>query len=177
MDNKDDKIYKRFFITAIFVLILIAAAGLILIWKSGISFLKEKEVSKNQPVKNIAVKSFPKGELPSGLPSDIPLEKDAQVLRNEKVTIGNETTFRRVFVSDRSLEENKKIYLEYLNKNGWEAADSRSPEGFAVLIGNKSENNQRLRIVISKLKAPAGAEIALTGSEVDITLTEVAAKE
>lgn len=183
MENQEEtKSTRTFFRNPAFViavLLLAALAAGVLMWQEWDkkSIQEENGSIQKLPVQKPVVKTFPADELPSGLPSDIPLEADAQVLRNERVTAekveGTEVQARRVFVSNRSVEENATLYLEYLTQNGWEVADSESPEGFVVLIGQKLDGAQILRIVIAKLEAPPGAEIALTGSEVDITFTEL----
>ena len=160
-------------ILSIFLIITVLLFSLFVWQKQS----KNKMVANQSQLPLVVIKRLDKNQLPEGLPQNIPIESDAQILKNEKITTekpaGKEIEWRRAFISKYTLEENKNIYLDYLKQNDWNIINSNSPEGFEVLIGQRNNNNQILRIVISKIKTPPGAEIAITGSEVDITLTEI----
>ena len=173
-DTNTNKYNKPVALILSIVLIITVLLFSLFVWQKQ---SKNKMVANQSQLPLVVIKRLDKNQLPEGLPQNIPIESDAQILKNEKITtekpVGKEIEWRHAFISKYTLEENKNIYLDYLKQNGWNIINSNSPDGFEVLIGQRNNNNQILRIVISKIKTPPGAEIAITGSEVDITLTEI----
>lgn len=74
------------------------------------------------PVKPVnKIENIKSTELPKGVPSDLPLEKDAKVLSNYNATSpdGTKVQATRSFESAKTAQANFDLYKDYLAKNKW----------------------------------------------------------
>ena len=156
--------------------IIIAAAGFLTFLlarsqeavKPTIPNMTEGETEFNSATQtpNIVKEEVDTKNLPEALPSDLPLEAEAEVKENSVVSSPDKpgvTQYTRKYTSQKSLDENYEIYKDYLQKNGWNILTSIEEDGLRSLIAANADNSKQMFVTIS--------ENSLTGEvTVDVTI-------
>lgn len=90
-------------------------------------------------------------ELPGDLPKDLPVEADAFIIRNEIVHYNksNEVHSTRVYVSEKSTEENFLLFEKYLNNNGWKILAKLDQPDLKYLVAQNNKMEGVLQFNIS----------------------------
>ncbi|MBL8030206.1 MAG: hypothetical protein JNN11_03085 [Candidatus Doudnabacteria bacterium] len=91
----------------------------------------------------------PAQTLPEGFVVGFPLEANAVVLNNTSANTAVGLQSSRMFVSKKSVEENYKIYSDYLTKNKWKVLASVNDTSLKS-ISAESPKRERLDLAISK---------------------------
>ena len=120
MDNDNPK-----FIPVIIILFGVAVGIFIYIWNSS----KNPKAVVEEPKQEFERKAEQFGAeiLPQGLPTDLPIEDGSVVVSNEivKVTTPDgkqEEQVVRAYLSAKTVEENLKIYKDYVLAKGWQVS-------------------------------------------------------
>lgn len=94
----------------------------------------------------------PEDKVPEAIPSDIPLPTNALVIDNfTKNNSDGSRKSQRSFETNLSIEENVRIYSNYMRSNSWIMGEQPiSQSGISIITGTK--DNQNLTIVISENK-------------------------
>jgi hypothetical protein len=110
---------KRFWVWLAVVIVMIALAVCLVFWKNN-------GVPKVTP-KSTVIANVPSGQLPAGLPSNIPLEKGAPVVSNfNAATQNGQVQATRSFKSSKTAAQNISLYAGFLANpaNGWKVITS-----------------------------------------------------
>ncbi|MHA1868415.1 MAG: hypothetical protein ACTSXD_10270 [Candidatus Heimdallarchaeaceae archaeon] len=148
---------KIYWIILIFLVVLLSALIVFyFFFKKGeiseIRSTKEKTISSVFSTPPVVVHKINKNTLPDDIPSDIPLEKDALILENKIISLPDQPgtiQYTRKFISKKTLEENYKIYRNFIDRNDWDLISSVKKKYLISLSAMKSKNKQLL-ITISK---------------------------
>lgn len=145
-------------ISAIIILgiVLLALVGLWALKKDKqekkVTNLSENNTTSEDGPKNVLPykeKDVPAESLPEGFVQGFPLEQNSVVLNNSSANTASGLQSSRMFVSKKSLEENYKIYSEYLTKNKWKVLTSVNNSDLKS-ISAAGPKGERLDLVISK---------------------------
>lgn len=92
------------------------------------------------------------GDLPPNLPSNLPLEEGAVLMRNEIVTVppGNEVQSVRTYLSKESVADNTTIFRKYLKDNGWLIVIDQNNQDFGLLMAEKPDKKGTFKFSVSK---------------------------
>lgn len=137
------------------VMIIIVLVAIYLVFGNSIKniswFKNPSDSQKVEPTTKPVTDQIPQNQLPSALPSDIPIEKDAVISRNEVVRLPNgEIQYIRKFISKKTVAENYKIYKAYIsNTLKWTIKVDTNTATFASLMADKDESGV-LGVIISK---------------------------
>lgn len=137
-------------IKIIITLLVIILIG-VFVWRTYFR-TQEEPVAGTTIAEDFVVESVPQNELPSKLPQNIPQEEDAPIIRNEiiKVSQGVETQYLRTYYSAKSVEENVKIFRDFLAKDGWKIVGEKVEENFAVFMAKKESETGDFKLTISE---------------------------
>lgn len=83
--------------------------------------IKPESNSEPSPIQPV-IQRIAFDQLPEGFPKDIPLEKGAEILQNYSFynsDVPSKKQATREFISSNNLNQNLKIYQQYLQKNDW----------------------------------------------------------
>ncbi len=124
---------------------------------------KPEVPAKVDPMK-VEKKDVPTNQVPDNFPLDIPIEKGAKITQNYNSTAENGLyQATRAFVTVKSLDENFKLYSDYLSQNGWKLISSLNQDNLKVLAATKGKSN--LQITMSLNTANQSRTIEVSYSE------------
>jgi len=84
-------------------------------------------------------------QLPTGMPSSIPVEAGAKILENSNSTTSNNALqATRVFESKKTLAENYAIYEKFLTDNNWNVVTRLSEGNNRVLAGRSGQSTLQI---------------------------------
>lgn len=149
------------------VLILLGALGFV----SYKYYLLQKVVSpktseqqKSGPpeqVKEITKKDIDASKAPDRFPVDVPIEAGAKITQNYNAQAPDgRYQATRVFETNKTLDENFKIYQDYLKQKDWEIKSTENKENYKMLFGSKT--GQQLQISIDYNKDFKISTVSLT---------------
>ena len=90
----------------------------------------------------------PPAQAPTGFPTDIPIEKNAQIIQNYNATANGLIQATRTFITKQTLADNFTLYSNYLKNSGrtvTNSLDLSTDKGLAA-----TRNNSNLQITISQ---------------------------
>lgn len=92
------------------------------------------------------------------------MESGAKIVQNYNATT-NTGLFQatRVFETSKSLDENLKIYSDFINKNGWKLISSLNQANIKALAAQKNKGN--LQITLSENTQTKVKTVSITYSE------------
>ena len=140
---------KKNSVIIVIVIVIVALLGLWALSKWQKSPLKntnsttEVQPTATNPVKVTNVES---SQLPAQFPTDFPLEKGAQVLKNDNSENAQAFEATRQFVSAKTLSENFKIYSDYLKQNKWEITGTSDTPNIKSLSAQKGSSSVTVSI-------------------------------
>jgi len=149
--------------TLLVVLVLLVAGFLIFGSYQTVKIKKPSEPAIQSTSPPESIKQIPPEKLPSFFPAKIPLEKNAQVLQNYSQIIGNKEQSTRQFISQKSLEENFKLYKKYLIDDKWEIINVTEGAEINSLSAKKAPNNLNITISQNKQTNQVIVDITLVG--------------
>lgn len=117
----------------------------------------------SQPMKVVQT-DVPVTKTPDSFPVNIPMEKDAKITQNYNAKAENGLyQATRVFESVKSLDENFKIYSDYINSNGWKLVSSLNQENLKALAAQKDKGN--LQVTLNENSQTHIKTVSVTYSE------------
>ena len=130
----------------------------------------EPENNQNQSIdesinEDLKVAKVPTGELPAGIPANIPLEENALIVQNDVITApaeSGQTQYTRKFVSNKSLDENYEIYKEFIAANNWEVVSVTDEATLKSLIAVNPDKTEQLFITVSENTISGEVTVDLT---------------
>lgn len=155
-DQDQYQLYKLLVLVAVLFGLLFVAiqlSGRPLNSNNATNVTKNTEKSKN------ITTEVPSDQLPQGLPSNLPIEKDVQITNNT-TTRTPEGTFSstRTYLSTKSLAENYSIFANYFKSNKWEIiSDIDNPDykflaaqqGYKTILVNLNLTPQSEKTTVS----------------------------
>lgn len=114
----------------------------------------------------VETKDVPTSQFPENFPTDLPIEKGAEVTQNYTATT-NDGRFQatRTFQTAKTLDENYKIYRDYSLKNGWELGTGVDQENIKVVTATKG--NLTMTVTISQSTSSQAKTVNITITEVN----------
>ncbi len=92
------------------------------------------------PAVTVTKKQVETAKLPSGLPSDVPIEAGAKILQNYTATTSDgKIQATRIFETSKSLDDNAKVYTDYLVKNNWKITTKTTIERLRSIAAVKGD--------------------------------------
>lgn len=86
---------------------------------------------------------------PDKFPDSVPIESGVKIIQNYSATAINGTyQATRVFETNKTLDENLKIYTDYLKKNGWTISDTINQLTYKAVFGTKG--TQQLQVTLNQ---------------------------
>lgn len=141
----------------LYVILAIAVIATVIFFAKSYIFklLKPKvEVPANTSGGNININTerIEIDKLPPNLPADLPIEKEAAVIRNEIVNIaeGAETQHVRTYYSKKTPEILFTDYKSYFEKNNWQIVFELNDKDSKLLAVNRNETGENIRVDITK---------------------------
>lgn len=158
------------------ILLLIAAA----------LYYSKNYKNTNQPKNDLTpkilyVQKFENNKISPYLPKDILKEKEINILENKLVVYEKNIQNQKIIetksilklISNNSKKNNEDFYINYLNQNFWEIERVKSDSDYFILIGKKPQDKEVIQIIITNIPKPDGADIYLSGSQIEIVLTKI----
>ena len=127
---------KFYWLIALLVVLLAGAAGFKLAQKFSVGKPSGQPLVSQHD--NVQKQEIPKDVLPTRFPADFPVEKDAVVEQNYS-SVSDKGNFQatRSYKSTQSLNENEKIFTEYLKKNSWTVSATKKTSNLFVISAVK----------------------------------------
>lgn len=91
-------------------------------------------------------------KLPDDFPTDIPIEKGADIKQSYSLNYAGQKQLTIVFQSTKTVKENYVLYAEYLKKQGWGVVRNEANNNF--LYGKK--DNSEISVVITENEVIVG---------------------
>ncbi len=105
----------------------------------------------------------PTTRLPDKLPADIPQEPGAKVTQNYTATTNDgRLQSTRVFETAKTLDENVKIYTDYLKKNGWTIGAGADLKDVKAISASKGDLALQITIAQNNVNQIKTVNISLT---------------
>ncbi len=137
---------------SIFIIVILFLVGLGVVFYMW-STRRKKPVVKEEPKIEFSreAEQFGSEVLPQGLPEDLPIEEGSVVISNEivKVTTPDgktENQVVRAYLSAKTIEENVKIYKDYVLSKGWQVSGEINPSKDLNIFLSSDPNNPKERI-------------------------------
>lgn len=127
----------------------------------GKSMDGDKMANNNPP--GVTTKEVSKEQLPDKIPSNLPIETGAKVTQNYTSTNSSgDFQSTRVYESKKTIDENKRIYLDYLKNNGWKVVASLEESDNKVFTAVKGDLQMQLTINQSTASKTVMVEVTIT---------------
>lgn len=125
--------------------------------------LKDKNPESAQTADQIPLNAktdVPVSQLPKNIPTDLPQEEDVSVVDNYNVAMqGGGDEGARMYLTKKSIDENVKIYSDYLEQKGWVDISLRSYPNLKVISAKKGSQNMLINISDSQDKKTSTVSI------------------
>lgn len=110
---------------------------------------------------SVVKKEVDASQTPSGFPAEIPIEAGAAIVQNYEAEISDgRHQATRVFQSSKTVAENYELYLDFMNKDGWEVQSQSQAETVASLYGVKA--GSELTVSITKNTVTGAVTVGLS---------------
>lgn len=114
------------------------------------------------PAGEIELRHISRSQLPAVFPDDFPFEKDVLVTDSFTTKAGeNGIQYVFQFISKNGLDENLKLYEDYLNKNQWSVVNKFSSGGTRALSARQLDQEVSLQITISRNQVTGDVSVQL----------------
>ena len=150
------------------VVLVIVVVVLVALWISGVAKnpITSGPVASPTPNPNRTPATIvqPSGSvLPSGFPSDIPIEVGATITQNYSTTnpLGQPIAVRE-FVSKSSMAANLTLYKTSLAASGWTITNTVDASDQKIIDATKGNNNVRVRIYTNAGKVTVTIQVTTT---------------
>lgn len=129
--------------------ILMVLAGIVVIAVAVVVIMKAMKNSENQPEPErsleVSKTSLSADKFPSYLPQNLPLEKDAKILKNEDSTTNDgRKQSTRSYETKKTQADNLRIFTQYMKTNGWAISATVDNAEYKMVTGRKG--NERLHV-------------------------------
>ncbi len=136
-------------------IVILGVAAIVIIIFTYVYFIKDKEAAlENKGPKTFGdlVQVVDPAELPGSMPTDMPIEKDVPLFRNEMVYFSNRGEIHAVrsYYTARPQEEVFAEFAEYFNSNKWEPLSAIDDENVKFLLARKEGVDGVVQVNISK---------------------------
>ena len=141
-DNNENEIDIKKVLVFIIVVALIVTAGIVY-WTQ---FRGGQDI-----VVPVDVTNLDENKLPVGIPKDLPMEENAQILQNyeAKEQDSNNLQSTRQYISQKSLQENFDLYKKYLEDNNWVILTATDMDDLKGIMA-KNNSGEIMDITFSK---------------------------
>ena len=135
-------------------LVLAIVVVLFLVKSRGPNSPATNQQTQNQqgPPLALDIKDVNEKVVPEGLPSNLPMEAGAKVLQNYSGSnpANSDKYAIRVFVSNKTIQQNFEIYKKYASENGWAITSSVDQAAIPnVKSFSATKANAKLDVLIS----------------------------
>lgn len=115
-----------------------------------ISYINKNNSKDDQSAAEIGTKlDVPKDQLPEALPANLPQEENTTVVDNYTVPLENgREEGARLYVTNKTVDENVTIYNDFLKSDGWSEISNKSFDNLKIITGSKGE--ERILVNISQ---------------------------
>jgi len=148
------------------LLLLIALVALaiiiaVILWQQK----KDKAPAQtNENIGNIQVKAIEPGDVPGGLPENLPIEPGSEVLQNYQATAnGDRIQGTRKFTTKKPLASAIKTYTDFFKASAWVVVDEQNGDGYQTVLLRR--NDSTVLVVVRE-------DAAAKKNVVEITLSE-----
>ena len=104
-------------------------------------------------------------EMPTDFPSNIPVEKGAEVQQSYGLNYDGQKQLSIVFLSAKTVEENFALYKDFLEKENWNIYNKYESPEISSLYGYGAKESNEINIAISE-----NTSVASTKSQVSISV-------
>ncbi len=124
---------------------------------------KDQQISERQL--NVRKEEVKKDQLPKDFPANLPIEEGATITQNYNATSADGTfQATRVFETKKSLDENYKIYQNYLQANGWKIQADLKQDNYQMLLGVKEGSSLQVSINKNSVNGISTVDISYSKS-------------
>ncbi|GEM_PF-2362362 len=111
------------------------------------NILQPTEDPKDPP--SAKKQELPPSTIPQEFPKTIPLEQGGAVLQNYNASVGGiKEQSTRVFVTQKSLDENQAMYARFFKDNGWTIVNTIVGKTYRILSATK--NGERIVVIVDE---------------------------
>ena len=151
---------RLIWVFVIIAAVAIVATGIAALWYKQQSFQSGETKSSQITKKSISVE-----KVPENFPAGLPLETGAKVTQNYTATTatgGVQAT--REFETKKTLDENYKLYQDYLKKNDWQFSGGTNQPDLKVISADKGDLHITITINNNTVTKVKTVEITVTQS-------------
>lgn len=117
-----------------------------------------KSVNNQPPKVQVSQTAVESTKLPEKFPTDLPLETGAKVTQNyTATTVSGVMQSTRVYETKKTLDENYKIYKDYLKKASWSIENDINEATRKILVASKGDS--QMTIVMNKSETVSTIEL------------------
>ncbi len=148
---------RLFFATAI-ALVLFSNVAVFVYFYHSLWYKSESAIVLSKPVSEQLIVSAPVSneepiktdfgiKLPDGFPSDIPIEQGVGIRQGYALDYGIKKQYTVVFLSLKTVTENRLLYEAYLDKNGWGILNKQDDDVLVALYATKAQDDISVTVI------------------------------
>ena len=99
---------------------------------------------------------------PTDFPTDIPIEKGAQVQQSYSLNYAGQKQLTMVFLSSKTVKENYSLYAGFLKTQGWNVSNTYQNSALSSLYGTKGNTAINITISENTMSAPAKSQVSIS---------------
>ncbi len=99
---------------------------------------------------------------PTDFPTDIPVEKGAQVQQSYGLDYAGQKQLTMVFLSSKTVKENYFLYAGFLKTQGWNVSNTYQKSALSSLYGTKGDTSVNVTISENTMTAPAKSQVSIS---------------
>ncbi len=146
-DNGSAGAYKGIIIPILGIFIILGT--IYFIYKNDLYKIKPIDNNKTEEVIKVPQKKDFGTTTPEDFPSNIPIEKDTKVEQSYSLNYAGQKQLTIVFQSNKTVEENYRIYTEFFKKQNWSISNKYENPQVSSLYGVKENND--INVTISEI--------------------------
>jgi len=166
--NMENKTKTEALVLIAIILIATAGFGIYIFQKNKKVVTVPPTQNIEQPVvkENIVTESQPQEpqktefgtEMPTDFPSNIPVEKGAEVQQSYGLNYDSQKQLSIVFLSTKTVEENFALYKDFLEKQNWNIYNKYESPEISSLYGYGTKESNEINVTISENTSNASAK-------------------
>lgn len=166
MENKTNQSKNLVDTNQLFKLLVMVAALLCLLFVAyKLAMLGGKKPVSVQPAQ-VEKTNVEFTKLPEKFPTNIPLEKDSRVIQNFNTTTPDgQFQAVRTFETAKSLDENLKLYTDFLKKEGWQIVATVDKPAYKMITGQLGSKFISISIDDNKVTEKKSVSISYTENQ------------
>ena len=111
----------------------------------------------------VEIKKVDESQLPDQFPAEIPLEAGAQVTGNYTATTPDgRFQATRSFETKKTLEENLRIYQDFLKSHGWTITSTINQTQLKAILATKDSSNIQINMSLNPTTKVKAVDITVT---------------